>query len=377
MRKYLLAFTVLGASFTLPTPAQADSKAGVVAQYADIVYANYKDAYEDGLALQKSVQALLDDPTEETLEAAKQAWTKSRKSYGATEAFRFYEGPIDAEDGPEGRLNSWPVNEAYIDYVQGAEKSGIVQDPNVEITKAVIVGKNQERDEADVATGYHAIEFLLWGQDLSLDSAGARPVSDYKDTEDNARRRAYLKIVTEILVEDLKYLADQWKPGADNYAKTFLQQDVDATLGNVLTALATLSGFELASERIATALDSGDQEDEHSCFSDTTHNDFIANVKGLRNVYFGKYNDVKGDSLYELLEDKDEELAEKIEKQIFTAMELAENLPQPIDREVLAAPATSEGRKRAEELVKTLQELAESFKLAGSALGVDVHIASE
>ena len=54
MRKYLLAFTVLGASFTLPTPAQADSKAGVVAQYADIVYANYKDAYEDGLALQST-----------------------------------------------------------------------------------------------------------------------------------------------------------------------------------------------------------------------------------------------------------------------------------------------------------------------------------
>ena len=240
-------------------PSKAVTVQAVVKNYTSLVHANYQDAYQDAVQLQQAVGHLLAKPNDVTLAAAKKAWLQARDSYGQTEAFRFYEGPIDFVDetthkaGPEGRLNAWPLNEAYIDYVQGDSDAGIVQDKNVTITKKMLSQKNQEYDEADVATGYHAVEFLLWGQDLSLDSAGKRPVSDYADISENSRRRAYLKVVTDQLVDDLKFLADSWKAKEGSYAETFRHDPL--AIEKMLTGIATLSGFELASERMATALD--------------------------------------------------------------------------------------------------------------------------
>ncbi len=342
----------------------------IVESYAVMVHRDYTNAYKDGVALQAAIDAFLAAPSEVTLTAAKKAWLISRNSYGQTEAFRFYEGPIDFADadgneGPESRLNAWPLDEAYIDYVQGNPDAGIVNNAGIEITKDALTSKNQADDEADVATGYHAIEFLLWGQDLSLETAGMRPVSDYEDTPENARRRTYLKVVTNLLVDDLKYLVDEWVGGKDNYAKTFVEDE--QALSKILTALATLSGFELASERMATALDSGDQEDEHSCFSDNTHNDFIYNAQGIMNVFFNT-------GLYEYLKKQDHDLAEDLEDRILKTRKLIAKLPQPIDREILSTPEGSKARDKMEEAVRSLQIEADLIKRAGVALGVEVSI---
>ena len=69
--------------------------------------------------------------------------------------------------------------------------------------------------EANVATGYHAIEFLLWGQDLNGTGPGAgkRPATDYRRancTGGNCdRRAAYLKAATDLLVSDLEEMVGQ------------------------------------------------------------------------------------------------------------------------------------------------------------------------
>ncbi|HMT21153.1 MAG TPA: imelysin family protein, partial [Promineifilum sp.] len=156
-------------------------KTEVVANYADIVHAGYQDSYETALALQAALQAFVANPTAETQQAAKDAWLAAREPYGQTEVFRFYGGPIDDEDGPEGLINAWPLDESYVDYVEGAPESGIIN--NVaeypEITPELLLSLNQTGAEENVSIGYHAIEFLLWGQDLSADGSGDRAFTDY------------------------------------------------------------------------------------------------------------------------------------------------------------------------------------------------------
>lgn len=355
-----------------------------IERYAELVFHSYDAAYKDGLALQSAIEDFLGAPSEKNLEAAKHAWLESRNTYGQTEAFRFYEGPIDfydnktREEGPEGRLNAWPVNEAYIDYVKGNKKAGIVNNPEIPITFQTLKSSNQATDEADVSTGYHAIEFLLWGQDFSKDTAGTRSYKDYLTGEgNNDRRREYLKEVTNLLVEDLKFLVDSWQPGQDNYAKTFLALDEKDALSKIFTSLATLSGFELASERMATALDSGDQEDEHSCFSDNTHNDFIYNAKGIKNVYLGTYNTFNGASLHELVQEAAPDLDAQILAQLNTTEHLMTRIPSPIDSRVLATDKGSEGRDIMEKAVTSLQKQADLFKEAGKALGINVEVQAD
>ena len=192
----LIAALASGVVLTAPDLALAgpsdDAAQATVDHYAAGVHAAYEASLESATELDAAIDAFLADPTDETLDAAKQAWLTARDDYGLTEAFRFYGGPIDNEtDGPEGLINAWPLDEAYIDYVEGDATAGVVNDPDTypTIDAEVLTSLNEQGGEANISTGWHAIEFLLWGQDLSTDGPGERPVTDYT-TADNADRRA-------------------------------------------------------------------------------------------------------------------------------------------------------------------------------------------
>ena len=276
---------------------------------------------------------------------------------------------------------------------------------NVPITRDALVERNQSEDEADVTTGWHAIEFLLWGQDLSLDGLGNRPVSDYTEAMHAERRGEYLRVVTDLLVEDLRSLVKAWEPwepresGGESYRRRFLAQPPEQAIEGMLTGLATLSGFELAGERMGVPLDSGDQEDEHSCFSNMTHLDIAANVQGIREAYFGRElilvvpdgrmtlrNHVQweraagrwrdGASVAAFLRRGDPGLADRLEENLFRVDELAHAIQPPIDR-ILASDPGSPGRETMERLVESLYQQAELFQQAGEVLGVEVRIAGE
>lgn len=347
--------------------------------YAQVAFLNYQESANTVATLEEAVEGLVDNPSEEALSNARKAWMASRIPYGQTEAFRFADGPIDGgEEGPEGRINAWPLNEAYIDYVKDNRAAGIIQDEAIALNEDVLVSKNQSDDEADVTTGYHAIEFLLWGQDFNAAGAGQRTVADYaktKGNKTNERRGQYLELTTELLAKDLSGLVEAWAPDADNYRSKFVNLPSNEVLTNALTSLATLSGFELASERIATALDSGDQEDEHSCFSDNTHVDFVMNAKGIDNIYYGRYGSYQGTGLDKIAAVVDPALAKKIDEQLSKTRSIVEGIKPPIDQ-ILAGPKDAPGRVQLEELVKSLQTQAELFKELGTKLGLTVVIKS-
>ena len=367
------------------TATEADSaevtalKAEVVGNYADIVYAGYQDSYDTAVALQAALQAFVADPNETTHQAAKDAWLAAREPYGQTEVFRFYGGPIDDEDGPEGLLNAWPLDEAYVDYVDGAPDAGIIN--NVaefpEITTEQLESLNEVGAEENISTGYHAIEFLLWGQDLSADGNGGRSFTDYT-TADNAERRGqYLLAASELLVGHLGDLVAAWAPdNPDNFRAAFLAQEPDAALQQMLTGMGVLSKSELAGERIFVAYDNQDQEDEHSCFSDNTHRDIIANAQGIFNVLSGTYTRVDGSaisgaSLAQLLAIVNPELAAETQSLADTALAAVNRIHQPFDQAIVVA----EYRPTVLEAVNALQDQGDALALVASALGLQINTA--
>ena len=350
----------------------ANSYADLVSHYYNAVALSTKEMND---AIIKFIQA----PDNNSLINAKNKWIEARIVYGITEAFRFYGGPIDGvnkygEEGPEGLINAWPLNEAYIDYVQGNPKSGIINNMSIEINAETIIAANMSEDDADVSTGWHAIEFLLWGQDFSLETAGIREASDYLPTNEvNVRRRAYLVATSTLLLEHVNWLAEQWSENGEG-RKSFIAKEDPG--GAILTGIATLAGFELSSERIATALDSGDPEDEHSCFSDQTHNDVKANFNGIKNVYLGKGQNGKSfkPSISEFVMENDIKLHDNIMQVMNNTDDTINNITVPFDK-MLSEPINGLGRQAAEKTVSNLLVLAENFKEAGKNLNWNVIIA--
>ena len=298
--------------------ATAQEAAEVLNTYADIAAAGYEDSLTTAQALEDAVATLIADPSPETLSAAREAWLEARVPYQQTEVFRFGNAIVDDW---EGRVNAWPLDEGLIDYVDGAYGGptdenelaalNVIANPTftlsgteidaTEITPTLLEETLHEADgvEANVATGYHAVEFLLWGQDLNGhgDGAGNRPYTDYVQGEGctggNCDRRAdYLAAATELLVSDLEWMAAQWVDGGA--ARETLLADEQAGLSAMLTGMGSLSYGETAGERMRLGLMLNDPEEEHSCFADNTHNDHFFNGVGVRNVYLGRYSRVDG-----------------------------------------------------------------------------------
>ncbi len=363
----------------------------IALNYSTIVLANYQDALDDAKTLQNTLNTFIATPNQVNFEASKQAWLTARESYGTTEAFRFANGPIDREtvdnsgnvidEGPEGLLNSWPLDENFIDYVEGTTASGIINTPTTypTITKEILISKNGDGGETNVSIGYHAIEFLLWGQDNTAPAekqAGLRSFTDFVDGSTTAtnqnRRRDYLIVCANLLIENLEFLVDQWTVGT-NYNTEFLALENNAILTNLLKSIAELSGSELAGERMATALEQQNQEDEHSCFSDNTHRDIILNFEGIKNVYFGEYKNISGISLENLITREDANAAKKIAD----AFTLAENsinaIAIPFDFAISEGATSVEGAK-VSTAVDALRLLGDALVEAGSKLGLQINI---
>ncbi len=299
-------------------PALAVTPDEVVANYADIAAAKYGDSLITAKALQVAVNAFVADPTDATLQAAKDAWLAARVPYQQTEVYRFGNAIVDDW---EGRVNAWPLDEGLIDYVDASYGGPSEENPlatlNVvaapqfslsgtsidatTITPALIKDTLHEADgiESNVASGYHAIEFMLWGQDLNGTGpgAGARPFTDYAMgdacTNGNCdRRAAYLLAATDLLVADLEEMAANWD--ADGPARMALTADAHAGVTAILTGMGSLSYGEQAGERMKLGLLLNDPEEEHDCFSDNTHNSHFYDGLGIQNVYLGRYVRVDG-----------------------------------------------------------------------------------
>ncbi len=340
----LVATGVCAAPASTPSPQQ------VLTTYANLAHAAYADSLTTAEALRVAIDRLLAEPTDANLEAARKAWVAARVPYQQTEAFRFGNRIVDDW---EGKVNSWPLDEGLIDYVDQSYGSDNPENPlytaNViassslkvggdtvdlkTISKEVLAEKLQEAGgvEANVATGYHAIEFLLWGQDLNGTDAGAgnRPASDFDPkscTGGNCdRRAAYLKAVTDLLVDDLTWMATQWDKDGEA-RKAALADGGKRGLVTIFTGLGSLSYGELAGERMKLGLLLHDPEEEHDCFSDNTHNSHYYDAIGIRNVYLGTYartdgSEVKGPSVSDLVRAKSPEADLAVRKAIDATVE--------------------------------------------------------
>ncbi|RBQ26993.1 imelysin family protein [Arcobacter sp. CECT 9188] len=350
------------------------TKTPILEAYANIALDNYSDAVKDAKVLKEAIDKFVVNPTQENLDNSKKAWLESRESYGSTEIFRLSNGPIDAEEGwiekaygsLEGQINAWPLDENMIDYTIDADgklTSGNIIDTigkfnpggedstEVDVTKITIEALtelNENGGEANVSTGYHAIEFLLWGQDQDYNNflednvtkgamvAGLRPLSDFTTDKNAKRRLEYLSVVTEKLVQDLETVKSAWEKdingNAGLYRAAFLgkikgkNKDKNISkkeaLKQIIAGMGVFIKSELANERIAVAVLTPSEEDEHSCFSDNTHRDLVKNYEGFKNILTSTYNGKKyGEALIDSLnkEEKDRvlklmsDIEEKIE----------------------------------------------------------------
>jgi putative iron-regulated protein len=382
----------------------ADQKRATLATYADIAQAMYEDSLSMARRLQGAVTALTKTPSQQAMDAARKAWLAAREPYQQTEVYRFGNAIVDEW---EGQVNAWPLDEGLIDYVDSGKydeasdenpwrTANVVANPKLEVGGKTVgaaaidwrlLRSLQEAGgvEANVAAGYHAIEFLLWGQDLNGTGpgAGARAWSDYTQgtacTNGNCERRAqYLRVASQLLVDDLAWMARQWRQ--DGAARQALFEDEDAGVAAIVTGLGSLAYGELAGERMKLGLMLHDPEEEHDCFSDNTHNSHYYDVQGMRAVYHGTYRrtgggEVKGPGLSALVAAASPELDREMQAKLAATHEAASALKkraETVERyDQMLAEGNAEGGATVQALIDRLTEQTRTLERVVATLKLD------
>jgi putative iron-regulated protein len=263
------------------------------------------------------------------------------------------------------------VDEAYLDSVAGSPGGGLIPQRALPMNRATLEHAHGSSDDAEVTLGFHAIEFLLCGQDRDTVSAGRRAFTDFLAGDPvRERRRGCLAILASLLVEDVGAVAREWGPGADRYAARFLQLPVREALRRALGGAATLSGFELASERITVPLATRSPEDEQSCFSDNTVRDIRSNIEGLALVLEG---DDGSPGLLPLFHALDPALAGEVRERLDEVRQRMLAIPEPFDAIILSG-TDDPRRHRYQALVGELIGLSGALRRAGERAGVTVTI---
>ena len=403
MKNYIkLSILVVGMNL-LSSPIHA-GKAEILSNYANIAHAKYEDSLITAKRLQSAVNNLISNASAENLNLAKKAWLSSRVPYQQTEVYRFG-NPI--VDDWEGKVNAWPLDEGLIDYVDASYGGptdeneyatlNVIANPNFRlsgknidastITPSLLEGELHEADEVEsnVATGYHAIEFLLWGQDLNGHNSGAgdRSWTDYAKgsgcTNGNCDRRGhYLKAATDLLVTDLEWMVSQWNP--NGAARKNLTSNVDDGIKIILTGMGSLSYGEQAGERMKLGLMLHDPEEEHDCFSDNTHNSHYYDGLGVRNVYMGQYvrangSIVSGESLSNLVanasSEVDAELRANLNDTVIKLGLIKSTAESGFAYDQMLEQGNSAGESLVMSAVDALVTQTKSIERAVTALGLD------
>ncbi|SJN15857.1 imelysin family protein [Psychrobacter sp. JB385] len=404
--------------------------------YANMAHAAFKDSLDTAKALQVAIDTYVATPTQANLDAAKAAYKMARQPYSQTEIFRFDEGfvtpndkrAIASVDSWEGQINAWPLDEALIDYVSDTYEGEYSSKDNIINSQSITVGSVKQDtstitpellaemneiggSEANVTTGYHAIEFMLWGQDTNgvKEGAGNRPVSDYvtqagqctsgdmvnEDASICERRGAFLKAAAQLLVNDLTAMEAEWQPERDNTLRSDLMaRKYDNGLRQVMYQMGSLALGELASERMQVAFVTGSTEDEHECFSDLTHLSYANNARGIQNVFNGSYRTVAGKTVggygvkNYLADTGNQEAAEKlaadfikVENAFNVIVEKGEKEGIKVDQMIATVGQASKQGISAEEqnirrgwiekAITSLQELTDGIENAAKAVGIE------
>ena len=374
----------------------------VLVNYSNIAEAKYKDALTLAKQMHNSIEKFIKDTNESNFKKVKDSWLLARTIYQQTEVFRFG-NPI--VDDWEGKVNAWPLDEGLIDYVdntnyypsendfsnfnvianrklkvEGELIDASVINANLLSSKLHEIGGN----EANVAIGYHAIEFLLWGQDLNgtQKGSGNRAYTDFnlKDCTNNNcdRRREYLLAASQLLIKDLEYIQRVWS--SEGQARLDLLNDKENGIKRILIGMGSLSYGELAGERMKLGLMLHDPEEEHDCFSDNTHNSHYYNVVGIKNVFLGKYKTideklVSGPSISSLLSNADNALNKKTKKSINKTLKSMKKIVKSANRgntyDMLIAEGNEKGNKLIQNAVDSLIKQSKNIELAAIALNIN------
>ena len=300
----------------------------------NVVLATYTELDKKAEDLLEAVKVLDSGTTQSNLVKAQEAWKATRKPWEQSEAFLF--GPVDTQ-GLDPALDSWPVDHVNLQSVLNS---------NDNLTVEYVNGLE------DTQKGFHTIEFLLFRD------GDQRKASDF-----TKRELQYLLATTENLKASTSQLRFAWAPEGENFAKavanagtgSIIYISQSAAVQEMVNGMITIAD-EVANGKISDPFNESNTTLVESQFSYNSISDFQDNIRGIQNVYLGKYMD-DGQGLNEFVNTKNAELDSRFQSEIQQAIDAIGAIPNPFrDSITKSRPSVQEAIDTVSKVQFTLEQ---------------------
>lgn len=204
------------------------------------------------------------------LEACREEWKKTYEKFVLLGPYKYGYELIDiGYHVNKGFFDVYPINYRYVDYSEDNPTGGIINDidnyPEIQFLQTW----HQVGGDANCTIGFHVIEFLLWGEDLSLSGPGS--TRDHKDYvaggggTNMIRRRDFLsESMTRLFTKTEALKID------DHYEKSIKQLDTRSFMNLMVGSLQHFIKDELIQKDIQLPITTQNHHLEICDFSDHT-----------------------------------------------------------------------------------------------------------
>ena len=273
-------------------------------------YTSLSHATQQAQQLDQRLSAFLHQPDATHLVQVQSAWRQAYDAYLNTLIYTYLPVKDPAEWRQKGidykttvaLLDSWPIEGGYIDHVPGYPFSGIVNDLALELNEESLLAQHGFSDPSYASLGYHPLEFMLWGANGDREAGDfiakentapvVMPSEGNSDSEDSTsataatvlkiqnhnRRRQYVQLLSDQLLEQLHRLQRRWQPSNGYYTELLSKTQPNQALLAAMMAGQSLLSKELLDRRLGT---------NSSEFSNTGIDDIIAISDGLKTLMLG------------------------------------------------------------------------------------------
>ena len=299
-----------------------------------VVLATYIDLDQNAGELLAAVKVLKADTSQANLEKAQQAWIATRKPWEQSEAFLF--GPVDTQ-GLDPALDSWPVDHVNLQSVL---------DSGDTLTVDFVSGLE------DTQKGFHTIEFLLF-----------RDGNQRKASDITARELEYLVSTTENLKASTAQLRLAWAPEGENFSSAVAQAGTGSAIypsqssavQEMVNGMIVIAD-EVANGKISDPYNESDTTLVESQFSFNSISDFQDNIRGIQNVYMGKFM-TDGQGLNDFVNSHDPDLDARFQQEVQAAIDAIGAIPDPFRDSITANRGAVQA---AIDAVRTVQQTLEA-----------------
>ena len=334
-----LAAALVGCAPTDRSAGGSASSPGVEAVLGNVeqnvVTATYADFDREAAAFAAACRRFNAAPSDSLLMAARARWHAARVPWEQAEAFIF--GPVTFYN-LDASLDSWPLNTVDLDATLGGTDA---------VTPASVA------DLDPTTRGFHAAEYLLWGED------GRRRAADL-----TPRERDYLVAVAEIMARDAARIHAGWT-GSGGYAvllstagapgNTAYASSDDAVYELLMGVLFIVE--EVAAEKIHVTLQSGTDRFAESRYSRSSKADIENNLQSVSNVYEGTFGGRRGAGLSRLVAARDPALDARFRSELAAARAAVAAIPGPLEDAITEAPeAVLAAQRSTERILHTLED---------------------